>query len=79
MNTTRRIVAVGEFVTNETAIRKIAELREENARLREALEYVCSVLFHDAVNGHLNDAQVITREQICNAYEVARIALKGTA
>ena len=42
--------------------------------LRAGLARIISLTFQDAVNGHLNDAQTITREEICEVYEIARTA-----
>ena len=35
---------------------------------------IIELTFQDAVNGHLNDAQTITREEIGEVYEIARTA-----
>ena len=38
------------------------------------LARIIELTFQDAVNGHLNDAQTITREEIGEVYEIARNA-----
>lgn len=59
--------------------KELAACRAENARLRAALEKVVEATFQDAVNGHLLDAQVLTKEGIGDLYETARVALAGRA
>ncbi len=41
---------------------------------KAALDKIMELTFEDAVNGHIHGVQILTREQIGEIYEAARVA-----
>lgn len=48
------------------------QTKELAAPLQIGLARIIELTFQDAVNGHLNDSQTITRDEIGQVYEIAR-------
>lgn len=65
---------IGAYVRDQYQALEVMEHRANaHPEIAGVLDRILDLTFHDAVNGHLTNGQTLTREQIGEIYEAARL------